>query len=103
MLDLEDHEGQNPEEDRSPRHLHKIAQERAARNGPARLILKARVAYQRRAPARPPKPPVNRLISQISATTMATMKSQWTTKPTLKRMIARIANAISRSISTLPF
>src|SRR3954463_15812345 len=78
MLDLERHEGEDPEEDHSPGHSLKVAQERAARHGPppqgatgraapkgpARLILRALQAYQRRAPA-PPKPPVNRLISQM--------------------------------------
>ena len=99
VLDLQHEEGENPEEDRGPRHPRTVAEERAARNGPPDSFVEARVAY-RRAPDRP-KPPVNRLISQIRATIAAITNSQCTTKPALNKMTARIANTISNSISPL--
>ena len=89
MLDLQGEQGENPQEDRGPRHPLTVAQERAARNGPPDSFLKRlRPTAVRRCA---PKPPVNRLISQISATIAAMMNSQWTTKPTPNKMIARIA------------
>ena len=57
----------------------------------------SRAGYQRRQPGRP-TPPANRLISQTSAKTAATMKSQWMTKPAPKATIARMASATSSSI-----
>src|SRR5262249_47894346 len=55
------------------------------------------VGYQRRAPLRP-KPPVTIAITQISASTMATMNSQWIVNPTPKAMIAKSAKRTSSSI-----
>ena len=40
VLDLQRQEGENPEQDRSPRHPLTVAQERAARNGPPDSFLK---------------------------------------------------------------
>jgi hypothetical protein len=51
---------------------------------------------------RPPTPPAKRLISQISATTAATMKSQWTVKPTPKAMIASSASRTSSNTDSPP-
>ena len=49
----------------------------------------------------PPAPPANSEISQISARTAATMKSQWIVKPTPNATMARIARMTSRSISRI--
>src|SRR5262245_33665553 len=46
-------------------------------------------------------PPVKRLISQISASTAATMKSQWTTNPATNAMRARIARTMSSSMCSV--
>jgi len=40
---------------------------------------------------------MKKLITKSSAATIATMKSQWTVKPTPNRMIARIASKMRRS------
>src|SRR3954452_23240509 len=40
MLDLQSEQGENPQEDRGPRHPRTVAQERAARNGPPDSFLR---------------------------------------------------------------
>src|SRR3954453_7349692 len=104
VVHLEDEEGDDPEEDVGLRHdLQRIgiraasAMGRAAHLGPPGVLREAGAGYQRRAPARP-IPPVKRLISQISGITAATMKSQWTTKPTPNASSARMARTTSSSM-----
>src|SRR4029079_6768346 len=65
-------------------------------------VLFGLAGYQRRAPVRP-KPPVIMAITQIRASTTATMKSQGTVKPIPKATIARIAKRTSSSIDVPSF
>ena len=89
-MDLQRNQGENPEEDRGPRHTSTVAQGRAARNGPPDASAKR---------LRPTSD--ERLINQISASTTGPMNSQCTTKPRPNAMTARIATRISNSISPL--
>src|SRR5438874_4885538 len=52
---------------------------------------------------RPPAAPMKKLITKSSAAMTATMKSQWTVKPTPNRMIARIASRMRRSMFQTSF
>src|SRR5581483_6736921 len=48
---------------------------------------------------RPPAPPAKSEMSQMRASTAATMNSQWIVKPTPNAMIASTARSTSRSMS----
>jgi len=65
-------------------------------------VLWGLASYQCRAPLRP-KPPVTMAITQIRASTTATMNSQWIVNPTPKATIAKSAKITSSSIVVLSF
>src|SRR2546423_2630338 len=81
-----------------PRVLRKGAS--TGRSSPREGAAPPRMGRYSRAPR--PTPPAKRLISQISASTAAMMKSQWITKPALNAMIARIASRTSSSMFKTP-
>ena len=99
VVHLEHEEGDDPEEDLGARHASKVSASPSTAMGRAAQIagrgsgsdtggavlggpLRPERASLQRAAARP-MPPAKRLISQISASTAATMNSQWTTNPPL--------------------